>query len=272
MAKNENMLSTVTPWDMVAQGYAETSMMMLQAYTERAINLLKIDPTSKILDVACGPGTLSLEISKKVDSVYAIDFSPEMLTIFKNKLNEHGIINVDVCCGDGQDLPYEDERFDAAFSMFGLMFFPERNKGFSELYRTVKPGGQIAVSSWAPVGKSPAMQIMFGAIRAMKPEIPEPQTDIASLENPEVFHKEMQAVGFKNIDVHLVSIDFPVESVEKFWSNMVNGSAPIVMMKNSMSPEEWSEKEKIALAYLHENVTSVPTSLSSDAWIACAEK
>ena len=42
MSKSPNMLSTVTPWDMVAEGYAETSMKLFRSYTERALEVTTI--------------------------------------------------------------------------------------------------------------------------------------------------------------------------------------------------------------------------------------
>ena len=79
--------------------------------------------------------------------------------------------------------PLAGATFDAAFSLFGLMFFPDRKQGFAEIYRTLKPGGSIAITSWAPVDQSPAMQTMFGALRAIKPDLPQPQRAVTTLED-----------------------------------------------------------------------------------------
>jgi len=260
------MLSTVAPWDMVAEGYAKTTMKLFQGYVERAIELAELSEESCILDVACGPGTLALQAANLVSSVHAIDFSEAMIAILQAHIGSNKIGNIETTCGDGQDLPYEDDLFDVAFSMFGLMFFPDRKRGYSEIYRTLKPGGKILVSSWAPVSRSPAMQAMFGAVRAMKPEIPEPQTNMESLENPDFLKNELTNAGFRDIEVHSVTKTFPVISIETFWRDMLEGSAPILMMKNSMQPSEWKEKEKIALQHLESTITTVPSSLSSDAW------
>ena len=137
MSKKPNMLATATPWDMVAAGYAETSMQMLQAYTEEALALLDYKAKEHILDVACGPGTLALLAAEHVSSVCALDFSESMLTLFRDHVEKNNLNNIEISAGDGQALPYENNRFDAAFSMFGLMFFPDRSKGFSEMYRTM---------------------------------------------------------------------------------------------------------------------------------------
>jgi ubiquinone/menaquinone biosynthesis C-methylase UbiE len=147
MSKSPNMLSSVTPWEMVAEGYAETTMKLFRGYTESALEVANISRESAILDVACGPGTLPILAAGQVKSVHAIDFSESMINIFKESVKTEGFNNVEIHCGDGQDLPFSDGMFDVAFSMFGLIFFPNRNKGYSEIYRTLKPGGKIVISS-----------------------------------------------------------------------------------------------------------------------------
>lgn len=272
MSQNSNPLSAVGPWDLVADGYAETTSLWLSQYAEEAIVASKLKAGASILDVACGPGALAMKLAGETASVHAIDFSEAMLGIFRHKVGQCGHSNIFIRHGDGQALPYADEMFDAAFSMFGLMFFPDRKKGFSEIYRTLKPGGSIAVTSWAPLTQSPAMQTMFGALRIIKPDLPEPQKSIASLENPEVFRQEMLDAGFRDVQIRCVTKAFPVETVESFWDAMVKGSAPIQMLKNSMSVASWDEKEILALQYLRDLFPPTPTSLSSDAWLGTAIK
>jgi ubiquinone/menaquinone biosynthesis C-methylase UbiE len=166
-ANNQNPLSASEPWNLVADGYAETTML--------------------VFDVACGPGMLALKLARTASKMHGIDFSEAMLAVFRNKIEQAVHRNIALHCGDAQTLPYADATFDAAFSLFGLMFFPDRQQGFAEIHRTLKPGGSIAVTSWAPVDQSPAMQTMFGALRAIKPDLPQPQRSIGTLENPKRF-------------------------------------------------------------------------------------
>lgn len=267
-----NMLSSVAPWDMVAEGYSEVTMTMLQGYVYEALTLTDLNKDSHVLDIACGPGTLALSVAQKIKSVSAIDFSEAMINIFDETIKDQSIDNIETFCGDAQKLPYKDDSFDAAFSMFGLMFFPDRMCGYQEIYRTLKPGGKTVISSWAPTTQSPLMMAIFGAVRAMNPDIPEPQTDIESLENPEFFKAELTKAGFRDVEVLPVSNSVLVNSVEEFWDDMVKGSAPLVMMKNSIPEEVWQEKILIALDYLRDTIGELPTTLSADAWLGVGVK
>lgn len=272
MNQSANPLSAADPWDLVALGYAETTMIMLAQYAEEAINASRLRNGAVILDVACGPGALSIRLADEASSVHAIDFSESMLEIFRKNTERTGLKNIVIQHGDAQTLPYADHMFDAAFSNFGLMFFPDRSKGWAEIYRTLKSGGTVAVTSWAPIDQSPAMQTMFGALKVIKPELPEPQRSVATLENPDVFRQEMLDVGFRDVKIQCVTKAFPVDSIPSFWEAMVKGSAPIQMLKNSMGETVWLEQEKLAIKYLHERLPIIPTSLTSDAWLGTAIK
>jgi len=272
MSQKKNPMSSFEPWDLVATGYAETTMAAFEQYADAAIAAVDLKQGDTILDVACGPGTLSLMCADKAGKIHGIDFSQSMLNCFAERIDHEGHSNIEIRHGDAQQLPYEDDSFDAAFSLFGLMFFPDRSKGFAEIYRTLKPGGRAAVTSWAPVDMSPAMQVMFGAVRAMKPEIPEPQRAIDTLENPELFEQEMREAGFKDVKISGVTGIYAVPSLPEFWDVMLRGSAPLQMLKKGMGEELWREKEKIALKFLKEKLPVTPTELTSDAWLGVGIK
>jgi SAM-dependent methyltransferase len=267
-----NPLSTSAPWNLVADGYAETTMLIFEQYAEEAIAACQLKPGAVVLDVACGPGTVGLKLAHDASNVHGIDFSESMLAAFQRKIAEAGHRNIELHCGDAQTLPYADNSFDAALSLFGLMFFPDRSKGFSEIHRTLKPAGRTAITSWAPVDQSPGMQTMFGALRAIKPDLPPPQRSIGTLENPERFKQEMEEAGFRNVEIKLVTKGFPVTTIPEFWDTMVKGSAPIQMMKKSMGEELWREKEKLALAWLEQELKGKTDELSSDAWLGVGIK
>lgn len=267
-----SMLSTVAPWDLVAAGYTETTMGYFEGFIDAALEFVEPGRDDRVLDVACGPGTLALAAAARVARVDALDFSENMIAMLRKGMADAGVTNIEPALGDGQDLPYDDATFDAAFSMFGLMFFPDRGKGYAELFRTLKPGGRVCVSSWAPVDRSPMVQGIFGALRAINPDIPEPKTDVGSLENPDVLSAELSAAGFRDVQVHGVTHCHEFASAAEFWDKMTKGSAPVMMMKSGMGEDAWRTKSEIAVDHIARTVGPFPASLSSDAWLGVGVK
>ena len=268
-----NPMSTPEPWSMVSEGYVTDTSPLFEQYCKEALRLTGFEGNGKVLDVACGPGTLSLLIHRDVDEIHAIDFSEGMLDCFRREIDRQRIKNIKAVLMDGQNLDYEDNQFDWAYSIFGLMFFPDRGKGFSEMYRTLKPGGRAAVTSWAPVSDSPLMQLMFGAMgEAFSKKQEADSSKILNLEDPNNFKQEMEAAGFRNVSVSAFDGSWTITDIEQFFNSMCRGSAPIVMLKNQLEESVWNEKREIMLGWLATKIPKLPVSLHSRAYIGVGVK
>src|SRR5262245_56004926 len=128
-------LGTPEPWNLVADAYTEELVPLFERFARDALALAALPPAPRVLDVAAGPGTLALVAAKAGATVTAIDFSPAMIANLRRRAAEAGSTAIDARVGDGQALPLEDGGYDGAFSLFGLMFFPDRAAGFRELRR-----------------------------------------------------------------------------------------------------------------------------------------
>jgi SAM-dependent methyltransferase len=147
-------------------------------------------------------------------------------------------LGADVRLGDGQALPWDDAEFDAAFSMFGLMFFPDRARGFAELYRVLKPGGAVVVSSWAPL--EGIFASIMAAMREVLPEIPF-GTGKGPLADREEFAHELTAAGFTDVKVTPQTHTLPGGTPRDIWAQSQRTTAPIVLLKKNLGDAKWTE-------------------------------
>lgn len=249
---DSNPLSAVEPWQLVADGYVEVTGPELAPFSADAIEHLRLSASDRVLDVACGPGTTTLQMAPRVARVTAVDFAANMLDHLRTKLEADGIDNVEVHCMDGQSLALEDASFDAAISMFGLMFFPDRAAGFAELHRTLVSGGRAAVSTWCPIDRSPVMQLFLAGLRAAVPELPEGDS-ISRLDNEDDLRAEMEAAGFAEVEVHELSHSWRHDEPGDSWRTMERGAAPIVLLRREMGERVWAERRQRAIEYLAAN-------------------
>lgn len=235
----QSPLSKPGAWDAVSDAYSTEFMPLFSLYAKDAISLAELPSEAHVLDVAAGPGTLSLLIAEQARRVSAVDFADSMVHILNRRVVDAGLTNVDAQTADGQALPFPEDTFDAAFSMFGLMFFPDRHKGFQELHRVLKPGRRAVVSSWAPINEAPLLAALFDSLNTLLPGLafggsaPPPLSDATS------FKEEMSAAGFSDVHVHTVKHRLEVPSVQKFWESQEKASAPIVLLRSQRSEEEW---------------------------------
>src|SRR5687768_15750521 len=94
-------LATPEPWDLVSGAYAEEIVPQFELFAADALRLADVKAGSKVLDVACGPGTLSLLAAGRGAKVDAIDFSPGMVERLRARLAQQKIDGVTVQVGDG---------------------------------------------------------------------------------------------------------------------------------------------------------------------------
>jgi ubiquinone/menaquinone biosynthesis C-methylase UbiE len=260
-------LAVAEPWNLVAEGYAEEASAVMEPFSRAAVAIAKPAQNARVVDVAAGPGTLALELAPKVASITAVDFSEAMNEHLRAAARARTFENIDVIQADGQALPLPDAAFDAGFSMFGWMFFPDRSRGLAELRRVLRPGATLVVSSWAPYTRSPLMAAMFGALKAADDDFQFPVPNPESLENPERLAHELREGMFEQVVVHEHTVAIAFEDVEALWVRMVRSSAPLLSLRKRLGEEVWSQRSKRALEWLRRELGDGPKQLSTTAWL-----
>jgi demethylmenaquinone methyltransferase/2-methoxy-6-polyprenyl-1,4-benzoquinol methylase len=122
-------------------------------WRERAADLARVGPGSRVLDVATGTGDLAIELAHRVSpggEVIGSDFSEGMLERARAKTaagggHDGGEVRPRFELGDALALPYEEDSFDAATVAFGARNFADLGRGLVEMVRVVRPGGRVVV-------------------------------------------------------------------------------------------------------------------------------
>lgn len=130
-------------FDKIARSY-ETGAA---AFIER----LALKPGTRVLDVACGSGNLSLPAARAGASVTGMDIAPNLIETARRRASAEKL-KIDFDEGDVEEMPYRDASFDSVVTMFGAMFAPRPEKTSAEMLRVCVPGGSIAMANWTPSG------------------------------------------------------------------------------------------------------------------------
>ena len=108
-----------------------------------------MQPSQQVLDVAIGTADLTIEMFRqhKVERVTGIDLSDQMMAIGQKKISnlQYSISNVQFVHANAQAMPFEDASFDAVTCAFGCRNFSNLDEGLREMYRVLKPGGQVTI-------------------------------------------------------------------------------------------------------------------------------
>jgi len=122
------------------------SLGMDNIWRKIAIKKLNNKP-AKILDIATGTGDFAISASKYTNAnITGIDISQGMLDVGVEKITKKGLSNrIQLQLADSENLPFQDNSYDAITAGFGVRNFEDLNKGLSEMYRTLKSGGKVAI-------------------------------------------------------------------------------------------------------------------------------
>lgn len=109
-------------------------------WRRRAADLADLGSGAKVLDVATGTGDLAIEMDRRGAEVVGSDFSDDMLARAREKQPQ-----ITWEWANAMELPYEDDRFDAATVGFGARNFSDLQRGVGEMARVVRPGGKVVI-------------------------------------------------------------------------------------------------------------------------------
>jgi ubiquinone/menaquinone biosynthesis C-methylase UbiE len=233
-----NALATAEPWNLVAAAYATESLRHFDVFAKEALRLAALPPGARVADIACGPGTVSLQAAAAGARVDAIDISEAMLAELEKRAEAAGLTaSIDARLGDGQKLPFDSGVYDAAFSMFGLMFFPDRHAGLLEMRRVLRPDGRAVVSSWVPfVG--PFGELARAASELI-PDLPLGQGR-QPMGTPEDIVAELTAAGFHSARVETVPHTIAVKSFDSFWASMLRTNMSLLLVRERLGAARWA--------------------------------
>jgi len=137
------------------------SMNIDHLWRRKVVKILSKHKHDSILDVATGTADLAIAAIKlHPTSITGIDISDEMLKIGREKLiNKKMDAIIKLQTADSENLPFDNDSFDACMVAFGVRNFEDLNKGLSEMYRVIKPNGVVVILEFSKPKSFPVKQI-----------------------------------------------------------------------------------------------------------------
>ncbi|WCB91979.1 2-methoxy-6-polyprenyl-1,4-benzoquinol methylase, mitochondrial [Baekduia alba] len=129
----------------------------LKPAAQRAVDLARVAPGDRVLDLACGTGNAALMAAARgAEQVIGVDFEPALLAIARER-GEGLDLTIDWRVGDLGALPVADASVDVVVSAFGIMYASDQPRAAAELARVCAPGARVVLASWTPGGVMPGL-------------------------------------------------------------------------------------------------------------------
>jgi ubiquinone/menaquinone biosynthesis C-methylase UbiE len=209
-------------WEERVEGYAGFFGAVTDRLVEPLLDLARIGPGTRVLDVATGPGYVAAEAARRGATVCGVDIAEAMVARARA---EHP--GVEFRRADAQSLPFEEGAFDAVVANFGLPHFGRPELAVAEGVRVLAPGGRLALTTW----DAPAQMRMFGVFLeavaeagAGPPDGLPPGPDVFRFSDDGEFRSLLEAQGLIDVAVRRVAFTHPVESFEDFWRALQRGT------------------------------------------------
>jgi SAM-dependent methyltransferase len=204
--------TTREQWQAAAEAWhrwGPTLNRWLGPATELMLDLARIAPGQRVLDVAAGAGEQTLAIAGRLGPsgrVLATDIAPNILEFARRAARQAGLVNVETRTMDGEDLDLPEASFDAVVSRVGLIYFPHQQRALTGMRRVLKPGGRVAAMVYSTADKNPFFSIPVSIIRR-RAQLPPPapgQPGPFSLGGPGVLEDAYRRAGFTDVEVRVV--------------------------------------------------------------------
>jgi SAM-dependent methyltransferase len=146
-------------------GEYELTARRLEPAADVAVAALAPRAGDRVVDVACGTGNAALAAARAGASVVGVDTAPRLIEVARRRAGEEGL-DASFEVADAVAIPAEDGAFDAAVSVFGVIF-ADLGGAVAELLRVVRPGGRIVVTTWTTDGPTAkAVGVLLEALGA----------------------------------------------------------------------------------------------------------
>jgi len=227
-------------YDAAADHFDAAPLSFWEHCGRRTVELAGVEPGASVLDVCCGTGAATLPAAACVGPtgrVRGVDLASRLLDLGRAKAAERGLRNVEFVAGDLTALDVPDGGFDVVICAFAVFLAPDLDAAMAGLWRAVRPGGTLAITTWGVRLFEPANSLYWDAVEAERPELRPASPAQARIARPEDLSRVFAEAGAPAPDILSETMIQPI-APEAFWT--------IVLGSGHRLPLDWMSGEAVA--------------------------
>jgi ubiquinone/menaquinone biosynthesis C-methylase UbiE len=202
------------------------SLSFWDRFGAATVSRLNLAPGQAVLDLCCGAGASAIPAAHTVGAtgtVIGIDVAAPLLDAARARAEREGLRNVEFRLADARVTGFPDGSFDAVVCVFGVFFVPDMEAFLAEMWRLVRPGGTLAVTTWGPGLWEPASSQFWETVREIEPPLFKAFNPWDEITTPDALTRLFERAGLTGTTVQTAAGVQHLEQPDDFW-DVVLGS------------------------------------------------
>jgi ubiquinone/menaquinone biosynthesis C-methylase UbiE len=232
-------------------------------FGRQTVERLAPRPGQRVLDVCCGSGASAIPAAQLVGpggSVLGLDLAERLLALARAKAGTLGLKNIEFRTGDMLDLQLPSDSFDAVVCVFGIFFVPDIGAAVRELWRTVRPGGRLAITTWGPRFLEPANTAFWESVREVRPDLHKGFNPWDRICDPVSLRNVLRDGGVDDSEIIAEAGTHAIASPEAWWAAVLGTGYRGTV--EQLSPQDRDRVHAANLDYIRRSgITSAETNV-----------
>ena len=241
-------------YNMAADYFDHPVSSFWHCFGQKTIERIALRPGESVLDVCSGSGGSALPAAERVGSdgkVIAADLAERLIALAETKAKAKQLENIGFRVADMLDLGYPDASFDAVVCVFGIFFVPDMVAATRELWRMVKPGGRLAITTWGPDLFEPANSVFWDVIGNARRDLQRSFNPWERISEPDGLREMLAEAGVHTNDIVAESGSHPLNLAEDWWAIAMGSGYRGTLAQ--LDPETFAQVRDVNLLRLDED-------------------
>lgn len=208
-------------FDVAADAYDAFMGRYSRLLAPHMADLAGIKPGDYVIDVGCGPGSLTGLLAQRVGADHVAAVDPSEPFVAATAARHPG---VDVRLAAAEHLPFDDDRFDASLAQLVVHFMADPIAGLGEMRRVTRPGGTVVACVWDHAGGMGPLGLFWRAARALDPGVHD-ESNLAGAREGHLGELFLEA-GLLDIEETTLNADLEHADFEAWWEPFTRGVGP----------------------------------------------
>ena len=258
-------------FDEASAGYDRAALQFFDNTARELVKWVPMKGREHVLDAACGTGKVAIEAAQrlKLGRVTGIDLSEGMLKQARAKASSLGLANVYFERTDVDRAAFDPESFDGLFCSFGVHFWADMHRSLERLLKAVKPGGFVAITSFADGSFEPQAGLTLKRFQNYGIKLPATYT-WEKLDAEKKVQGLLEGLGLADLKLRRAQMGHPLSAPEEWW-DLVRYTGFRAFL-NKMTPEQTQSFQRENLEEIRHSAHPDGIRLSVEVIFALARK